>query len=534
MTSRINGLTSIEVEKSQKLHGDNSLKKEKGKGFLKRFFENLSDPIIRILMIALALQVIFTFPNLDYFELFGIITAIFLSTTVSTVSEYRSEKAFEKLQADGIDGLVSVLRDGEIKKINASHLVVGDIVYLSVGEKIQADGEIISGKISVDQSALNGESLECVKTPCKSKSWDLSESGRVFRGTIVTDGNAIMRVLRVGGETYYGMIAKDVQTETRVSPLKLRLGKLAEQISKIGYVIALFVGLTYLFNSIIIDNDFDPVKIKAFASDLRTLFSCLISALTLMITVVVVAAPEGLPMMITVVLSANMKKMLADNILVKKLVGIETAGSMNILFTDKTGTITVGRPECEKFITISGSCKGISSLRKMSKIHEILSISARYNTDVITVGKEITGGNATDRAIYEFFALEDVPQIQIEAKEAFTSEKKFSSVKLKNGIFLTKGAAETILATSKKAINELRPILGLEMTATPTDEKGKPFKNIVYEYNLAQALEDGKYVKIPTVATRKNFAKGGRSEEELDILKIEDAINIHERTKIHL
>lgn len=87
---------------------------------------------------------------------------------------------------------------------------------------------------------------------------------------------------------------------------------------------------------------------------------------------------------------------------------------------------------------------------------------------------------------------------------------------------------------SKKAINELRPILGLEMTATPTDEKGKPFKNIVYEYNLAQALEDGKYVKIPTVATRKNFAKGGRSEEELDILKIEDAINIHERTKIHL
>lgn len=87
---------------------------------------------------------------------------------------------------------------------------------------------------------------------------------------------------------------------------------------------------------------------------------------------------------------------------------------------------------------------------------------------------------------------------------------------------------------SKKAINELRPILGLEMTATPTDEKGKAFKNIVYEYNLAQALEDGKYVKIPTVASRKNFTKGNRSDEELDILKIEDAINIHERTKIHL
>ena len=132
MTSRIKGLTSQEVEKSLKLHGDNSLKKEKGKGFFKRFLENLSDPIIRILMIALLLQIIFTFGNIDYFELGGIIVAIFLSTIVSTVSEYRSEKAFEKLNDDGIDGQVSVLRDGEIKHISSSSLVVGDIVYLSV------------------------------------------------------------------------------------------------------------------------------------------------------------------------------------------------------------------------------------------------------------------------------------------------------------------------------------------------------------------------------------------------------------------
>lgn len=87
---------------------------------------------------------------------------------------------------------------------------------------------------------------------------------------------------------------------------------------------------------------------------------------------------------------------------------------------------------------------------------------------------------------------------------------------------------------SKKAINELRPILGLEMTATPTDEKGKPFKNIVYEYNLAQALADGKYVKIPTIAKRKNFSKGNLTDEELDMLKIEDAISVHEYTKLHL
>ena len=87
---------------------------------------------------------------------------------------------------------------------------------------------------------------------------------------------------------------------------------------------------------------------------------------------------------------------------------------------------------------------------------------------------------------------------------------------------------------SKKAINELRPILGLEMTATPTDEKGKSFKNIIYEYNLAQALADGKYVKIPTVAKRRNFVRGNMTDEELDILKIEDAVSVHEHTKLSL
>ena len=453
MTNKIKGLTAEEVKKSLELHGDNSLKKEKGKGFFKRFFENLSDPIIRILIIALVLQVIFTMGNPDYFELGGIIVAIFLSTVVSTVSEYKSEKAFERLRDDGIDGQVSVLRDGTIQRINSSELVVGDVVYLSMGEKIHADGEIISGKISVDQSALNGESVECIKSQCVSSGWDLSNTGRVFRGTLITDGNAIMRVLRVGGETYYGMIARDVQVETRVSPLKLRLGRLAEQISKIGYVVAFIVGITYLFNIIVIDNGFDIDKIRLFVTDYKSLLKCFVSALTLMITVTVVAAPEGLPMMITVVLSANMKKMLSDNILVKKMVGIETAGSMNILFTDKTGTITFGKPECEKIITVSGSCKGIFALSKMPEIYKLLSLSAKYNTDVVEVGGELTGGNATDRAIYEFFLSTDTPLCEIVEKESFSSERKYSSVKFKDHTTLIKGAAEMILSASKYAVN---------------------------------------------------------------------------------
>ena len=454
MTKKIEGLTAEEVKKSLELHGDNSLKGEKKRGFLKRFLENLSDPIIRILLIALVIQVVFTFGHTNYFEVGGIIVAILLSTTVSTLSEYASEQAFEKLREDSIDSLVSVMRDGKIKKVLASTLVVGDIVYLSAGEKIQADGEIISGRISVDQSALNGESAECIKTAGKDHGWDLSSVSRVFRGSVITEGNAIMRVGRVGGATYYGMVAKDVQSETRLSPLKLRLGGLASQISKIGYVVAAVVGVSYLFNSIFIDNGFDFVKISALFNDIPALLSCLLSALTLMITVVVVAAPEGLPMMITVVLSANMKKMLADNILVKKLVGIETAGSMNILFTDKTGTLTVGRPQCEKFITISGSCRSMKQLREMKAIYDCLLTCAAYNTDVIRVGEEIAGGNATDRAIYEFFAEESAPTCKIATRQAFSSERKYSSATLENGITVTKGAAEMILSKCKYALNK--------------------------------------------------------------------------------
>ena len=454
MTKNIKGLSNLEVEKSLNLYGDNSLKKEKGKGFAKRFLENLSDPIIRILLIALGLQIVFTFPRVDYFEISGIIVAVLLSTFVSTLSEYRSEKAFERMSDDGINGQVSVLRDENIIKISSSKLVVGDIVYLATGEKIHADGEIISGKISVDQSALNGESVDCIKCFSKDTGWDLSSKNRVFRGSIITEGNAIMRVLRVGTDSYYGMIAKDVQVETRVSPLKHRLGHLANQISKIGYVVAFIVGVTYLFNAIVVDNGFDFDRIKSFVFDFKSVSECFISALTLMTTTVVVAAPEGLPMMITVVLSANMKKMLSDKILVKKLVGIETAGSMNILFTDKTGTITEGKPKCVKFITAHGSYNSNYSLKKCKKIHKILVDSAKLNTDVSCVGNELTGGNATDKAIYEYFLSEDAPLATIVKKQPFSSDKKYSSVQLKNGIILIKGAAEIILSSSKYTFNE--------------------------------------------------------------------------------
>ena len=454
MTVKFKGLSEEDVLKSRENHGSNLLAKEKHKGFIQKFFENLSDPIIRILLIALALQVIFSLGNINFIETGGILAAVLISATVSTISEFRSEKAFDALNADIECSRVRVLRDERMISVQISELVVGDIVYLNSGEKIHADGVILEGKISVDQSALNGESRECTKCPGKDEAWELSSSCKVFRGTMVTSGSAIMKVGRVGEKTFYGMVAKDVQTETRISPLKLRLGKLAKDISRIGYIVAVAVGVAFLFNAFVVDNSFVGKKILESLTDPRYLFTTLLRALTLMITVVVVAAPEGLPMMITVVLSANMKKMLKDKVLVKKLVGIETAGSLNILFTDKTGTLTVGKPECERIVCHSGSYKTLASLKESGEIYNLLLICAKYNTDVLSVNGEKAGGNATDRAIFDFFGEAKTPDCEIKKKVPFSSEIKFSSVTLADGREIIKGAPEVILASCKTIVTE--------------------------------------------------------------------------------
>ena len=461
MTKNIQGLTREEVLKSKEKHGQNLLAKEKTKGFFRRFIENLNDPIIKILIIALIVEVIFTLGNVNFFEIFGIVLAILIATTVSTASEFGSERAFEKMQSDASATRVRVLRGGEVDEISATELVVGDVLYIRSGERVPADATVISGKLTVDQSALNGESREVTKEPSNDQGWELTSKNKVYSGTVVVSGDAVVRVGRVGKDTYYGMVAKDVQTETRESPLKLRLGRLAAQISKIGYAMAAIVALIYVFNAIVVENGFDGARIVSALSDYKGLFSILIHALTLMITVIVVAVPEGLPMMITVVLSANMKKMFNDNVLVKKLVGIETAGSMNILFTDKTGTITTGEPRLERIEAVDSTYKSLSSLKKAEQIYRILHVSALYNTDTVMSGNRVIGGNGTDRAVTEYFISDRRMPVSVRSREPFSSDKKYSSVTLTNGTIYIKGAPEIILAKCKYAISSdgnIRPI----------------------------------------------------------------------------
>lgn len=454
MTDKIIGLSRDEVDASRKAHGENSLEKEKSKGFFRKFFDNLNDPIIKVLIFAVITQIAVSFGNCNYLELFGIISAILIATTVSTVSELGSEKAFKRLKEDELDNRVRVLRGSEVVELLPSELVVGDVVYVSAGEKIQADGVLVSGKIKVDQSALNGEGREIWKIAGKaSGKWELSCPEKLFRGSIVVEGNGIFIVKRVGLQSYFGMIARDVQTETRISPLKLRLSKLASQISKIGYVMAALVGFFYLFNTLVVDNGFIGERILSSIRDFKYLSSVLLHTLTLMITVVVVAAPEGLPMMVTVVLSANMKRMLRDGVLVKKLVGIETAGSLNILFTDKTGTITTGNLECDKIISQNDTYNSFNALKNNKSLYNLLLLSAIYNTEGEYSGDKILGGNATDKAIKRFFSKGELIKAEVKEKIPFNSENKYSSVRFEDGCEIIKGAPEIIFKKSRYALS---------------------------------------------------------------------------------
>ncbi len=446
-TEQVRGLTSEEVRASRAAHGENILAVKRKRGFLRQLLGNFSDPIIRVLLIALAANVIVLGGHCNWFETGGILLAVFLSTFVSTLSEWGSERAFERLRGSDDSGVVRVLRDGGMREVSVSELVVGDCVSLLAGEMIRADGVMILGEVYVDQSALNGESIETLKHPVTTPEGerDLAHPSQVFRGSIVATGEGMMRVTHVGGETLYGALAGELQSDTRESPLKLRLSHLAKQISRIGYVMAGLVALAYLFNAFVLTADFSVPAMLALLADRTYVISTLIHTVTLVITVIVVAVPEGLPMMITVVLSSNMRRMLRDQVLVRKMVGIETAGSLNILFTDKTGTLTTGHMSVTGILSGDGvEYRSARAFPRGNMLAYHLSVSAFINTDSSLDGAHAIGGNATDRAILSAFSDSGVPGVPCLRKLSFDSRRKFSAVQTPTQVYV-KGAPDILL-----------------------------------------------------------------------------------------
>ena len=451
------GLSAREVTESRERHGTNRLTEKRRRGFLFRLLSSFSDPIIRVLLASVGFEVLLTFRRCNWFEVGGILLAVLVSSLVSTASEYGSERAFAKLSREAGGRTVAVVREGRRIVLPSEEIVVGDLLLLRVGERIPADCVLLSGEVTLDLSALNGESREARKTPgAFSGEWTLDDPHQLFSGAIVTGGDGVARVGRVGDATLYGSLASELQLETRISPLKLRLSRLARQISRIGYLSAGLIAFCYLFRAVVVGGNFTAAGIGALLSDPTFLTRTLIRALTLSITVIVVAVPEGLPMMITVVLSSNMRRMMRDHVLVKKLVGIETAGSMNILFTDKTGTLTEGKMKLTRVVTPDGVEKRIGEVRRdYPAAARVLALSARFNREGALSPGRGAMGNATERAAAEAFLSDEIPRgVRAVSFVPFSSESKFSAVALSGAdpAVLVKGAPDYLLPRATKIL----------------------------------------------------------------------------------
>lgn len=451
----IRGLTTTEVKKSEKENGRNTLTAKKRRSFFDVYWKNYDDPIIIVLLIALGINVIFTFiGKVDWYECAGILLSVIISTFVSALSEYSNENTFLKIQDEASDSISKVWRNGKLCEVHLSEIVVGDMVLLQAGDLVPADGRIFDGAVMIDQSPLNGESKETEKKASgtlspKPRFNDFWNDYSVFRGCIVCSGEAAMYVDTVGDKTVYGNLSAETQEEGRESPLFVKLAGLAESISKFGMVSAVVIMIISFLNTAFIQNGFNPSLISNYFADSAQVVSDFVSSLILCIIVIVVAVPEGLPLMIAIVCSLNMKKMLKANVLVRKMIGIETAGGMNILFTDKTGTLTAGKPKVVCFI--DGDGNESTKFDKMPKgLAEVALLSITANSSARFSGGKTVGGNATEKALIDFAGkrASAVKNISILKSIPFSSDKKYSAAYVSVGKKLTliKGAPEILLS----------------------------------------------------------------------------------------
>ncbi len=481
------GLTDEEVAASRARHGSNIISQKRRAGFWRHFLANLGDPVIKVLLLALGVNLIFIFRSHDWFETAGIAISVLLATMISTVSEYGSEAAFTRLCE--LCGVARCrVRRGEIVEIDTTEVVVGDLVLLSAGERVPADGVLLSGMLSVDQAALTGESGEVQKCPTGGGFVaDPSCKGAVFAGTTVQEGAGELEVRAVGDGTLLGSISGELQDAGRESPLKRRLGELAAQISRIGYLAALVCALAFLFHAFVIDADFSRMEMLARLRNMPFLLETLLHALMLGLTVVVVAVPEGLPMMIAVVLSSNIKRMTRDHVLVRKPAGIEAAGSINILFTDKTGTLTAGKLTVSRILTAGGDFRNASALKQgAGQLFDRLSVAVHATVSAsrgLRDGSRVAvGGNTTDRALLTAFLCDEAPSFTVTERLSFDSKHKYAAASLSDGRVFFIGAPDRLIPY---------------ITATYGEGAARlPFEKAAFLSRMAARMREGERVVV--------------------------------------
>lgn len=467
---KFTGLTDDEVLKSREQEGSNVIPDSEPTTFWDEFKETFSDPMIRILLaIVVIMLVMFFLGHAEIYEPIGTIIAVLIVAFVTAKTAVASDTKYRELKDSTKKDTCKVYRNGIISVIEVDDVVVGDKIILQAGDKIPADGILVDGDLRVDNSVLNGEAEECKKFaadvetafPEELTGETFVDKYSLFRGAVVFDGEGILDVRKVGMKTMMGKMAEDMQDEEPDSPLKVKLSKLAKQISVFGYVSAVVIVILYMAYFVIKAGGFSGYAATGWSNILMNT----IEAVSLAILIVVCAVPEGLPLMISLVLMQNTSRMLDHNVLVRKAVGIETAGSLNILFSDKTGTITKGSLEVVEFFTPDGASIPLDEMKKHGKVKSLVDIAIGKNTASMFDGQhKVIGGNATDQALMRFLGEEQyrflaggtdkITDYSVGLSQGFNSANKFSQAEIRElkQVFY-KGAPEKFVSVAKKGLD---------------------------------------------------------------------------------
>jgi len=457
------GLNNHQVEVNRQKYGSNALSQRDQESFWSMYLESFKDKWIIILLVALAVEVLFyvlglfipSFAGSDIFSSISILLVILAVTGIGTYISYKQDRTFNALQEEASKSTSKVFRNGKVEQISTDDIVVEDYVILQAGDKIPADGILIEGFLKVDQSALNGESEEAKKEPLGDNpvpdSKDTYNPYKVFRGSVVGSGEAVLKVTEVGDKTILGGINASLQEkEERLTPAEVKLSKLANGIGVFGYIGGAIAAIINIIIKL-------PPIIEAGAT-VGSIAFLILTSVVLGVSIVVMAVPEGLPLMNTLVQGLNVGKMLKAHIFVKNPKATETAGSINMLFTDKTGTLTLGRPVVTNLMI--GSGKIVSKLGELpDAITKDFIIGAGNNNASTISGENVAvGSNSTDRALMTFIAIDNnivIDDSKIISKEEFNSTVKYSSVTTASGEKYIKGAPDIIINdTCKHYIDE--------------------------------------------------------------------------------
>ncbi|WP_444641049.1 calcium-translocating P-type ATPase, PMCA-type [Caproiciproducens sp. R1] len=393
-TDSLVGLTIAQAEQNQEKYGGNTLTREKPKSLVRRIFEAATEPMILMLIMAGIVDIVVnvirvaTGGEADFLECVGIFVAISLSVVITVVMEVKSAKAFEALSQIGEDTSVKVLRRGETILLSQKELVVGDIVLLSTGDKVPADGRLLEGVgLESDESALTGESIPVKKDAemiLTDEKTPLAErSNMLYSGNYITNGYGKMVITAVGDSTEFGKIAGELtKTGKSSTPLQEKLARLGKTITVLGVIAAAVVFITELIS---------------FALSDGLVFEEVLEAFITSIVLIVAAVPEGLPTIVAVSLSINIIKLSRQNALVKKMIASETVGCINVICSDKTGTLT------ENKMTVSSFYDGRwhENAQGLSSDWMVHNICLNTTADVSPDGTFI--GNPSECAMLNFY-----------------------------------------------------------------------------------------------------------------------------------